>query len=90
MKRLRGPWAMFFLGEPPYREDEPVMVGHDDVWLRKAGRGLWSDDYVYVGLWETPGDREWTLREVRARRVKILGTDATLAMLDAPNGEKND
>lgn len=72
MKRLHGPWALFFLGEPPYREDEPVMVGHDDVWLRKASSALWSHDYVYVGLWETKEDREHTLREVRTRRAGIL------------------
>jgi hypothetical protein len=83
-RRLRGPWALFFLGVV-HDESEPFFVGHDSSMLLHAAHGLWGDGWGYAGLWASKADREHTLREVaqaRATRLRASGSGTR----DLPSG----
>jgi hypothetical protein len=70
-RRLRGPWALFFLGHV-HDANEPFLVGHDMSMLLHAGDGLWGQGWSLAGLWASKADREHTLRDVAQARAARL------------------
>lgn len=67
-RQLRGMWALFLRGQ---QNDEPLMVGMNEVWLRTAGQRIWGDDSCIVELWASPSDRKYALAELAKTRPSV-------------------
>lgn len=72
-RKLRGPYAMFFLGHV-HDPDEPYFVGHQPSDLLHAADGMWGVGWGYAGLWATARDRAHTLSEAHRLRAERAGS----------------